>query len=92
MHCVYTYQEQLMSDMINDSNFSQFQVTVNEAAKKVETQASVTKIRIKISTTDKKAFYKPVQLKLSIHACFELGKINNNNNNILHTFVDVNKS
>ena len=78
MHFVCTYEDRFMSDMIkkNDSNFFQFQLTVNEAAKKVETQAAVTKIRIKITTTDKKEFYKPVQLKLSIHACFELGKIN----------------
>ena len=48
---------------------------VGEVAKNTEKSPLVEKIQIIVTPADKKDSYKPVELQLSIHACFELGEI-----------------
>lgn len=49
-------------------------MTAGESASNIEGHPNVNKVEIEISYGDKKYSYLPVQLKLKIYACHEIGK------------------
>lgn len=48
-------------------------MNVGESATNVGTNPEVKEVQITITPADKTDAYKPIKLKLNIHACYELG-------------------